>query len=214
MSIDYDKLNDIAISVIENDKFHKLISSIVDKGFWDYAIPLVSIIVAGISIFLAHKTFNAKLSEVKGEQIMLKDIDKIYEAAHALFLYSDSAGLFFSMMNIKSKRIKTSTPDDEAFPVQFKKADENYFNNISKIHEAIFIFKTLGNIGIANKLEELHKYVISNRKRQMEIIRNYNGSNSSPLDEITVNYESLINDFSSKRDSCLSEISSFKKSYK
>lgn len=36
MSLDYEKLEKIGTVIIENDKFHELILSISNKGFFDY----------------------------------------------------------------------------------------------------------------------------------------------------------------------------------
>jgi hypothetical protein len=200
MNLDYEKLEAIGTKVIENEKFHELLLTISNKDFLDYTLPFAPIALAALTIILGYRSFNTRLKELKGEQIILKDIDKLYESANAFFTYVDAARLFFSLVDKRAKRTIKGKAHNDEFESNYKHAENDFFPKISKIKEAIFILKTLKNNELALNLEMLNKFIIENRRNQKLILDNDN--NLEELKEISNNYKNLRKEIDTKVEAC------------
>lgn len=149
---------------------------------------------------MGYRSFNTRIKELKGEQIILKDIDKLYESATAFFTYVDAAALFFSLVDKRAKRTISEKAHQGDFKNDYEHAENDFFPKISKIHEAIFLLKTLENNELALKLELLNKFVIENRRSQKLTLDKQD--NIEELKLISENYKSLKKEINTKVEDC------------
>ena len=190
------------------------ITPLTEKSWFDYAIEVLPSITTILIILVTYQSISRRIHQLKNEKIAEKDIEKLYEASHYFYNYLDSAGLFFSMINKKSIRIKDGRGTEiETFSKKLELGNNTLFESFSDLKKSLLIFKTLEANDLVKNIEKLHEFIIDNRKSQILLMEAYDENQDfTTIEEIANNYEQLRLTIEIMSENCIREIIQVKKS--
>lgn len=189
------------------------IALITEKSWIDYAIQILPSITTIVVIIITYQSISRRIQQLKNEKIVEKDIDKLYEASEYLYDYLDMAGLFFSMMNKQSIRIKEGRDiTGEHFKDKVTLGSDGLFDKFSDLKRSMLIFKTLEAHNVVKDIEKIHSLVLTNRKQQLTSIETFNKSGDfNEIEYLVTDYQALKLNLEIMSQNCIRDIIEYKK---
>ena len=163
---------DSVTHLLASDEFIKTLELITQKDMIDIIASLAPIIISIIAIVFTYQSFKSKLKEVHYEYVIAKNIDRLHEASDLFFEYLDSQKLFFSMAEKVCIREIEGRSIEGEFHDKYKITQERSFQSFSGLFKAAFIYETLNQDDLSERLKELHEYIVEEKRQTLLGIEN------------------------------------------